>query len=53
MLKLTRTGVILLLGLLYLTMSPPAVANDLTFDDTKAKIAFNWHPTKVLDGFKI
>jgi nucleoside-diphosphate-sugar epimerase len=29
------------------------MANDLTFDDTKAKIAFNWHPAKVLDGFKI
>jgi hypothetical protein len=29
------------------------MANDLTFDDTKAKNAFNWHPVKVLDGFKI
>ena len=29
------------------------MANDLTFDDTKAINAFNWHPVKVLDGFKI
>lgn len=29
------------------------MANDLTFDDTKAKNAFNWQPTKVLEGFKI
>lgn len=29
------------------------MANDLTFDDTNAKNAFNWHPTKVLDGFKL
>jgi nucleoside-diphosphate-sugar epimerase len=29
------------------------MANDLTFDDTNAKNAFNWHPAKVLDGFKI
>lgn len=29
------------------------MANDLTFDDTKAKNAFNWRPAKVLDGFKI
>jgi nucleoside-diphosphate-sugar epimerase len=29
------------------------MANDLTFDDTKAINAFNWHPMKVLDGFKI
>jgi nucleoside-diphosphate-sugar epimerase len=26
---------------------------DLTFDDTNAKNAFNWKPTKVLDGFQI
>ncbi len=29
------------------------MANDLTFDDTNAKNAFNWHPAKVLDGFKL
>ena len=29
------------------------MANDLTFDDTNAKNAFNWRPAKVLDGFKI
>lgn len=29
------------------------MANDLTFDDTKAQNAFNWRPKKVLDGFKI
>lgn len=29
------------------------MANDLTFDDTNAKNAFNWCPTKVLEGFKL
>jgi nucleoside-diphosphate-sugar epimerase len=29
------------------------MANDLTFDDTNARNAFNWQPTKVLQGFKI
>jgi nucleoside-diphosphate-sugar epimerase len=25
----------------------------LTFDDTKAREAFGWNPTRVLDGFKV
>ena len=29
------------------------MANELTFDDKNAQTAFNWHPAKVLDGFKI
>lgn len=29
------------------------MTNDLTFDDTKAKKAFNWSPTDVLNSFKI
>ncbi len=29
------------------------ISNDLTFDDTNAKIAFNWNPQSVLDGFKL
>ena len=29
------------------------MVNDLTFDDKKANYEFNWHPIKVLDGFKI
>jgi len=27
--------------------------NDLTFDDSKARSAFGWNPTKVIDEFKI
>lgn len=29
------------------------VTSTLTFDDSKARIAFGWNPTTVLDGFKI
>jgi nucleoside-diphosphate-sugar epimerase len=29
------------------------ITSDLTFDDTKAREAFGWNPTRVLDGFKI
>ena len=29
------------------------VTSDLTFDDTKAREAFGWDPTPVLEGFKI
>lgn len=29
------------------------ITSDLTFDDTKARIAFGWDPTPVLEGFKI
>jgi nucleoside-diphosphate-sugar epimerase len=29
------------------------MANDLTFDDTRAKNSINWCPAKVLDGFKL
>jgi nucleoside-diphosphate-sugar epimerase len=29
------------------------ITSDLTFDDTKAREAFGWNPTRVLEGFKI
>ena len=29
------------------------LTSDLTFDDTKARAAFGWNPTPVLEGFKI
>ena len=29
------------------------ITSDLTFDDSKAREAFGWHPTPVLEGFKI
>lgn len=29
------------------------ITSDLTFDDTKARKAFGWNPTPVLEGFKI
>jgi nucleoside-diphosphate-sugar epimerase len=29
------------------------ITSDLTFDDSKAREAFGWNPTRVLDGFKI
>jgi nucleoside-diphosphate-sugar epimerase len=29
------------------------ITSDLTFDDTKAREAFGWYPTPVLEGFKI
>ncbi len=29
------------------------ITSSLTFDDTKARIAFGWNPTPVLDSFKI
>ena len=29
------------------------ITSDLTFDDTKAREAFGWNPTSVLEGFKI
>jgi nucleoside-diphosphate-sugar epimerase len=29
------------------------ITSDLTFDDSKAKEAFGWSPTRVIDGFKI
>ena len=29
------------------------IVSSLTFDDTKAKIAFNWDPTPILIGFKV
>ncbi len=29
------------------------ITSDLTFDDSKAKEAFGWNPTPVLEGFKI
>ncbi len=29
------------------------ITTTLTFDDTKARIAFGWKPTSVLDGFKL
>jgi len=29
------------------------ITSDLTFDDSKAREAFGWKPTSVLEGFKI
>jgi nucleoside-diphosphate-sugar epimerase len=29
------------------------LTSDLTFDDSKARVAFGWNPTPVLEGFKI
>jgi nucleoside-diphosphate-sugar epimerase len=29
------------------------ITSDLTFDDSKAREAFGWNPTHVLDGLKI
>ena len=29
------------------------ITSDLTFDDSKAREAFGWNPTSVLEGFKI
>ncbi len=29
------------------------ITSNLTFDDSKARNAFSWHPTPVLEGFKI
>ena len=29
------------------------ITSDLTFDDTSARISFDWEPTSVLDGFKL
>jgi nucleoside-diphosphate-sugar epimerase len=29
------------------------ITSDLTFDDSKARVAFGWNPTPVLEGFKI
>lgn len=29
------------------------ITSDLTFDDSKAREAFCWNPTPVLNGFKI
>jgi nucleoside-diphosphate-sugar epimerase len=29
------------------------ITSDLTFDDNKARAAFGWEPTPVLEGFKI
>jgi len=29
------------------------ITSNLTFDDSKARVAFDWYPTPVLEGFKI
>jgi hypothetical protein len=29
------------------------ITSNLTFDDSKARAAFGWNPTPVLEGFKI
>jgi hypothetical protein len=29
------------------------ITSTLTFDDSKARVAFGWDPTPVLEGFKI
>jgi nucleoside-diphosphate-sugar epimerase len=29
------------------------LTSDLTFDDSKARVAFGWNPTPVIEGFKL
>ena len=50
---IARIGDILIPILPINTKKLNKLENDLTFDDTSAKIAINWHPAKVLDKFKL
>lgn len=35
------------------TIKLKKIISDLTFDDSKARRAFGWEPTPVLEGFKL